>query len=411
MSTLLGKKKRRKDQIVNFPKMTYRFDTGKSIDPYVAPSSLTYKGIQYTESESHRRQRESGAYRAGGPFYTVQQYVDYNPRHVNARFRDSSGQYEYHGPIIVPAPLPGYAGFADPFSPDYSKLDKYGADAIHAVDPTNANSQLAIDIGEILIDKRISLPGITAWKRRTEVAKAAAGEYLSREFGWKPLEEDIKSASQAISDSNIIMKHFHDNAGTLDHREFAFPDIYESDEKEIGNLTHCLYSTSASVGAFNAGQASKITQKTTTHIKRWFSGAFTYPSESTSLQKALGIGSEADKLLGISLSPDIVWELTPWTWTLDWFSNAGTVINNATSFGAAGLVMAYGYIMEEKIQTVEYSMPTTGLTNVSGPPNPVVCKYIHKIRNEANPFGFGVSWEGLSPTQLAILVALGITFL
>jgi len=36
-------------------------------------------------------------------------------------------------------------------------------------------------------------------------------------------------------------------------------------------------------------------------------------------------------------------------------------------------------------------------------------KTVHKSRFPANPFGFGVGWEGLSPTQLAITAALGIT--
>jgi ABC-type polysaccharide/polyol phosphate export permease len=32
-----------------------------------------------------------------------------------------------------------------------------------------------------------------------------------------------------------------------------------------------------------------------------------------------------------------------------------------------------------------------------------------KQRYRANPFGFGITWDGLSPLQLAIAAALGIT--
>jgi len=70
--------------------------------------------------------------------------------------------------------------------------------------------------------------------------------------------------------------------------------------------------------------------------------------------------------------------------------------------------MKYGYIMEEKTITDTYSMPDTGLI-VHGPPPPTTVVTTVKRRKEANPFGFGVSWDGLSPSQLAISAALGIT--
>jgi hypothetical protein len=34
---------------------------------------------------------------------------------------------------------------------------------------------------------------------------------------------------------------------------------------------------------------------------------------------------------------------------------------------------------------------------------------VEKSRSPANPFGFGIGWEDLSPTQLAITAAIGIT--
>jgi hypothetical protein len=71
--------------------------------------------------------------------------------------------------------------------------------------------------------------------------------------------------------------------------------------------------------------------------------------------------------------------------------------------------MQYGYIMEETSIVDTYSMPATGLLGVTGTVPPVTYEYVVKRRREANPFGFGIGWEGLSPTQLAITAALGIT--
>ena len=154
--------------------------------------------------------------------------------------------------------------------------------------------------------------------------------------------------------------------------------------------------------------------------KRWFEGCFTYggPSGTDSFRRHLGFGREADAVFGLSLTPDVLWELTPWSWAVDWFSNAGDVINNVTNFGAAGLVMRYGFMMTEVIE--EYRVELTGCrlraktkpnTYISVPIGPSAFgnRLISRSRSSANPFGFGVGWEGLSPTQLAITAALGIT--
>jgi hypothetical protein len=164
--------------------------------------------------------------------------------------------------------------------------------------------------------------------------------------------------------------------------------------------------------------------------KCWFEGVFTYalPSSTDSWRKALGFGSDADRLFGLALTPDILWELTPWSWAVDWFSNAGQVINNVTNFGLAGLVMRYGYIMEESIERVvaEGRLPDYVSAKFSSKPNGseptwilskgaspgtyrIGTESVRKVRSPASPFGFSIGWQDLSPTQLAITAALGIT--
>jgi len=117
---------------------------------------------------------------------------------------------------------------------------------------------------------------------------------------------------------------------------------------------------------------------------------------------------EAKKLLGISLTPETLWNLAPWSWTVDWFSNAGDVISNVSDWATDGLVMRYGYLMEHSIVKDTYLMNGTGSKSVpSCPPLQLVTET--KLRKRANPFGFGLTWNGLSAVQLAILGALGIS--
>jgi hypothetical protein len=118
----------------------------------------------------------------------------------------------------------------------------------------------------------------------------------------------------------------------------------------------------------------------------------------------------ADRI-GLSPTPDTIWNLAPWSWAIDWFSNTGDVISNVTDFATQGLVMHYGYVMEHSIVERTYYQPISGYLIDRKPvaAGPLSLVTETKVRRQANPFGFGVSWEGLSTFQASILAALGIS--
>ena len=379
---------------------------GKWINhPLSKPSSRTWKGKQVTVSEGHRRDRD-GTYRAGGPFYSA--FV--KPRIQSRSIKlESSGSepVRYNGPITPPVPTSDYSGFAFPAYQD-SHLDAVGADAIALVDPTDPNANLGVSLGEILREKVIPTPIITSWQPRAALAKNAASEYLNSVFGWLPLVDEIKSTGQSIRDANTMIENYRAASGTEVHREFQFPDIESRSEEIVDSSTRCRYSATTNLTALNSTPVP-LTRSRYSRTRRWFSGSFTYFAHpSTSLTDCISVNSEIDKLYGLTLTPDVIWELTPWSWAIDWFTNAGSVINNVTAFAAAGLVMSYGYIMEETTIYDQYFMPATGLIGGGQAPRAEVISS-RKLRKEAHPFGFGATWEGMTPTQIAITAALGIT--
>jgi hypothetical protein len=82
--------------------------------------------------------------------------------------------------------------------------------------------------------------------------------------------------------------------------------------------------------------------------------------------------------------------------------------------------MRYGYMMEETIDLITATLQNSALRSYpnTGPTaerlkyaGPVSAwqRITTKRRTEANPFGFGVAWEGLSPFQISIAAALGIS--
>jgi len=118
---------------------------------------------------------------------------------------------------------------------------------------------------------------------------------------------------------------------------------------------------------------------------------------------------EAKKLLGLTLTPDTLWNAAPWSWAVDWFSNTGDVISNVTDSVTDGLVMRYGYIMEHSIVKNIYSLTKPGTLNPDVRVPSITLVVETKKRRRANPFGFGLSWGSLSLRQQAIALALGLT--
>jgi hypothetical protein len=371
-------------------------------------NDVTWTGRQYTVSEGHRKGHD-GQYHEGGPFYTYRTEVDLSSPSVNMLNEKFGNKIHYSGPITCGGVPQNAASAVNPRS-NLNDLDPLGATAVARSNPLNPNANTGVALGEILTQRSLPLPGISTWKKRTEIARAAGSEYLSAVFGWLPLVKDVKDTSQSILDGNEIMSNHAQLAGSSVRRGFVFDPIVTYTETNLGP-------TQPTCGGWLDSDLlipTDVTVQTTTTKKRWFSGAFTYhfPSQISSFKRCLGIGTEAEKLFGLALNPEVLWELTPWSWAADWFSNAGDVISNINAMKLAGLVMRYGYIMEEYESISHYSQKGRYFYQkgkVRDVPLTASVISITKRRQPANPFGFGISWEGLSPSQLAITAALGIT--
>lgn len=373
-------------------------------------------GAQYTESVGHRRNPKNGNYEEGGPFLSVK--VEYDVPSVSGRctsgtlgkpgFTELAGQF-----YILPPGSPSNKSLQKPTSVPRSSdsaLDKMGATMIAQVAPTNSTSELSTALGEILKERRLpSIPGVTTWKKRAEIVRAAGSEYLNYQFGWKPLVKDVKDLGSSARFARTIAQHHAEGAGKSNRREFHFPIEKSStlDIVEPEALPRCGGGMMAPEGTAGVRVVS-----TESETRRWFVGAFTYPSpdQIDSWKRMIGHGTEADKLFGIALDPDVLWELAPWSWAVDWVSNTGDVIHNLSEMALNGLVMRYGYVMEETktittARIIESRLKPAFLNSVPASRRIATSK----CRRPANPFGFGLTWEGLSPTQLAIAAACGIT--
>ena len=388
-------------------------------------ADVTSVGKQITVSESHPRDRSTGSYRSGGPFYTslVRSFV----KAPNTAWHHHPGAF-YFGPVYGVMPTTkeqealGYGNVKGEFgASNEASMNSLGTTAIAQCAPTNPASDLGTSLAESFREGVPSLPGIESWKRRTKILKDLGSEYLNYQFGWAPLKNEVNSVGEAARNHRDLLKQYHRGEGSDTHRRFVFPSV--SNRNSLPEENPGLWS-GLPWEWFRLDGTRKVSLVKET--KRWFEGVFTYalPSSADNWHRSIGFGSDADALFGLQLTPEVLWELTPWSWAVDWFSNAQDVIHNVDSFGAAGLVMRYGYMMEETIEKVvaEGHCPSLKIWEpISGKPGTFKefeqspgtyscgVESVTKRRVPASPFGFGIGWEGLSPTQLAITAALGIT--
>jgi hypothetical protein len=118
--------------------------------------------------------------------------------------------------------------------------------------------------------------------------------------------------------------------------------------------------------------------------------------------------------LGLVDDPTLLWDLTPYSWLVDWFTTMGDSLTNAATYspirGKYSVDYAYlttRYTTSSQADAIRLS---TGL-----PKCDVVLSEGHSMyssvttwRDRATPFGFGTQMGSLSGSQFAILVALGL---
>jgi hypothetical protein len=231
-----------------------------------------------------------------------------------------------------------------------------------------------------------------------------SGEYLNYQLGISPAVGAFSDLKEAMASSEKTISQLHRDSGKPIRRQYRFPtELHVQEEWGYGFPV-----SDVPLNVYQMENGS-IRTVTTTSTEVWFSGAFTYylPKE-VGFQRTL---TELDRVYGIKPGVDTAWELIPFSFVADYFSNAGEVLSNLNSFSSDGLVMLYGYVMAKQVVTKRYTWIgrlrkdwgdwSTHIVSMES-------KRTTMQRKAANPFGFGVLDSDLSLRQLSILAALGI---
>jgi hypothetical protein len=314
------------------------------------------------------------------------------------------------------------AGNAGPFDSSYEDATQYGADAYAKFAPkvqsSDAMQFMFDDVKDLPQQLKTTAKGFhNVWKAMGGhptlfKPKEVANQFLNVQFGWIPFISDVKSLYKTYNNiDKLVGQQLRDNGHWIKRKGTMFNSKVTSDIETVADFAGLVYPP-LNAGFYRSEYPYVTSNRySTTERKVWFEGSFRYwiPSMAVDHQYSDPYHRILNKVrqYGIRVSPTVIWELTPWSWLVDWFSNEGSIINNFTQATLDQLVNRYAYVMcYSKVHNINDSY-------IHLKKGTVHCFWVQEIESKrravANPFGFSLSDTGLSVRQSMILTALGIT--
>jgi hypothetical protein len=317
---------------------------------------------------------------------------------------------------LFPKVDPSGNGSCDTVNPldhsDVSQIDAAGTTAIARTIPTNPVAGMAVTLGE-LHEGFPKLMGTLLFKQGLKkILKGSGDEFLNYEFGLKPLINDLLKWAHAYTHADKLWDQFLRDSGRRVRRRYTFPKSTEVIESSVAN-SPCLGAGITATPSLWQGSSNSFPLHTEILLERnrWFSGAFTYYVETSRDQQKQWklIRRRLDYLYSTKITPQVIWNLAPWSWAADWISNTGDLVTNFTRFSEDGLVMPYGYMMELSVRKATYRMRNVTPKGWNIPDLTQTFTRTVKYRRQATPYGFGLSEDSFTPRQWAIIAALGLS--
>jgi hypothetical protein len=377
-------------------------------------------------SENHTRDK-NGVWTGGGPFMTY--HLRYAPTVVGPYMWRYGGDYSFKPYVGFARPGPEApqtsAQLQQTYTSEYNNAWAFGATGWKRARPGNPVAGAAQFVGEL----REGLPRIPfrLYNRLRDLLQKKAthrrihgsnlgDEYLNVAFGWLPLISDIRKMYElTVTLDKRLAQIVKDNGkGVHRRREIRNSDVTTT-SISAANLAFWGWGSGPDNIVQGYGSVETVTQEVD---KIWFVGKFRYyiPDIGSNEWRRKTIRA----LYGANFTPEVAYNLIPWTWLFDWFGNMGDVMSNASSNAVDNLTADYAYVM----RTIEKTVTYHGFSRWSDfLGDPVNGKYIQggsvyasatayrglKIRTVGSPFGFGATFDGLSNYQLGIAAALGIS--
>lgn len=345
-------------------------------------------------------------YRRGGPFFHYKIKETIKP----ASFAGiGTPTFRYSGQICVRRPPAGFLDWDWKGNPQsgQSPATEHGAEAWNRFKPGKPVVDLGVAIAELK-----DLPGLLF--KRMDSVKNIANNHLAYEFGWKPLLSDIRKMANLQTELAKRLAQLKRDNGRPVTRRGTLVDELEAGTEVIcdGTISDIAHAEAFTHGYYHNGMGAGIPVIQTmfeSSLKVWFVGKFQYWIPAIGSQRWRKRALK--QLMGLEVTPRVVWEITPWSWLVDWFSNAGDVISNLSGNAAENLTSVYNYVMKE-YKNSQVTLARYPLALIGGGTSWAHCSHkleqLQQFRAPGSPYGFSIDWPDFSSRQLGILSSLGI---
>lgn len=235
--------------------------------------------------------------------------------------------------------------------------------------------------------------------------KTAAQAFLAYVFGWAPFVRDLQKCYQTSLQIDRVMNEIIQNNGKI-RRRGGWLKRETSTQVLFNGPTWSACFPALPTGFYASQPRLYKTQTDETLV--WFRGAFRYYIEPKKFRSKWWNFNTKRLIYGLTLNAETAWNLLPWSWMADWFTNIGDNIASMDSGWADHLTAKYAYIMGTRRRTVTQH---ASVDFVDGQKLRLRSDTVYesKQRVHASPYGFGVTLDSLNPMRLAILAALGMS--
>jgi hypothetical protein len=286
---------------------------------------------------------------------------------------------------------------------------KYGQTA-----PTSDRFSAPAFIGELREGLPKLIPALL--KGKVSTFKGLGNDYLNVQFGWIPFLRDVQAIATTLYRATNGL--FAPWGAT--HRSRGENPVISTDTSSVpwagGFVTAgwdpAGFGLPVTQNVSFLGLSGQAIRSSRVERSRWLEAEYVY------LPKAgFDPGDHYEKfqtLMKTDLTPSDLWQLSPWSWLVDWFLDIGGAIEAYETATSSRVLSTYAYAMEETTTrkgsliwgiTPDVNRVYTGPRSFAGE-----WVYHRKLRIRANPFGFTLNPETtLTGVQLAILGALGLT--
>lgn len=284
-------------------------------------------------------------------------------------------------------------------------LNKIGTAGIRN-NPVKPQGDLGQFLGEIhdlprMVDVR-SIAERIDWFRK------AGDTYLNFQFGWVPFVKSLKTHFENVLKADLIMRQL-----ARDNGRYVRRSLNLEEEKTVNTYQEMnVYPSPTLVGYLYDGRPSYREKTELYQRNRWFRGRFRYwiPTMTTQSFWSIEANQQRNRLsrvvYGASMTPDLIWQLTPWSWLADWVGNIGDIVSNQVDIELNNLNIDYAYAMCRETKSTTW-VSTCFLRNGLVAKSVAIDLEEVKARAASSPFGFGFDMSSMTPYQASILAALG----